>query len=157
MRSPELIEFLQGGVAIIVGTARNMIPSLTRGFAVQVTPDGASLHVFLAPGQSGAVVANLTLGSALALTVTNPTDYRSLQIKGTVAGWRPADDSDAAWLDRYWSLFQAACERTGIPTHISETLRCRRLLRVTVVPRALFRQTPGPGAGAPMEDLSTWR
>jgi len=157
LRSPDLIDFLQSGVAIILGNAGNMIPALTRGFGVRVWPDGASVDVFLAPAQSAAVVANLSLGSAVAVTVTNPTDYRSVQIKGIVAGWCLADDADADWLDRYWSLFQAACERTGVPLHVSETLRCRRLLRLTVTPQALFRQTPGPGAGGQMEDLSTWR
>jgi hypothetical protein len=157
LRSPELIDFLHSGVAIVVGNAKDMLPALTRGFALRVSPDGASLGLFLAPAQSAGVVANLAPGSELALTATNMTNYQSVQIKSTVTEWQAADDRDAAWLDRYWALFQAACQSTGVPHHISNTLRCRRLLRVTVAPRALFRQTPGPGAGAPLEDLSAWR
>ena len=140
-----------------MGNAAEMIPALTRGFALRVSPDGAQVEVFVAPAQAAAVVANLAVASPLAFTATNMTDYRSVQIKGTVAGWLAANEADAAWLERYRSLFQAASERTGIPRHLSNTLLCRHLLRVTVVPRALFRQTPGPGAGAPMEDLSAWK
>lgn len=152
-----MTDFLHGGVAIIVGNAGAMVPALTRGFAARVSPDGATLDVFVAPAQSAPVLGNLAPGAPLAFTATRMTNYQSVQVKGTVVGWRPADDADAAWVERYWSLFQVASERTGIPPQASETLRHRRLVRVTITPRALFRQTPGPGAGAPLEDLSAWR
>ena len=158
LRAPELIEFLHGGISVILGNAAATIPAVTRAFAPRVSSDGASVDVFVAPAQSAAVVANLSIGSVLAFTMSSPTDYRAMQIKRTVVVWGLADDADAAWLDRYWSLFQAACQRTGVTPEISGRLRCRRnLLRVTVTPRALFRQTPGPGAGAPLGDLSTWK
>jgi hypothetical protein len=157
LRSEELVAFLHSGVSGMVGNSdADLVPALTRGFAFRVAAAGESVDVFVGRAQSGPVLARLRPGAAMAITVASPIDYRAVQIKGTVSRWQPAEAADAAWVARHWELFQAAVALVGIPPDQCVRLRCRDLVRITVVPRALFRQTPGPSAGSALEPGTSW-
>jgi hypothetical protein len=57
------------------------------------------MDVFLGRGQSTTCLANLAPGKPIAVALGSPTDYRAMQIKGTVAECQGADSEDALWLD----------------------------------------------------------
>jgi hypothetical protein len=157
LRSPELVDFLHGGVSAVVGNSdADLVPALARGFAVRVTSDGASIDVFVGRAQSAPVLANLRPGGAVAVTVASPIDYRAVQLKGVVSCWATAEDSDASWVARCWDLFKAAAGQVGISPGQCARLHCRDLVRITVVPGALFRQTPGPSAGNALPRDAPW-
>jgi hypothetical protein len=154
---PELVAFLHSGVSTIVGTSSGTLaPALTRAFATRVAPDGRTLDVFVGRVQSATALANVVPGRPIALTIGSPTDYRAVQIKGTVAGRQDPDDGDAAWLQRYFGLLQAALDQIGIPPALSKSLRCADYVRITVLPVVMFRQTPGPGAGSLLAEGPPW-
>jgi len=143
-----LVAFLHSGVGTMVGISdADLVPALTRGFALRVTADGESLEVFIGRAQSAPVLARLWPGGLLAVTLASPVDYRAMQIKGTVLQWQAAEATDDVWVNRYWELFEKAVGRVGITPAQCARLRCRDLVRITVAPRDLFRQTPGPSAG----------
>jgi hypothetical protein len=164
--TPELVAFVHGRVVAMVGSAgADLTPALTRGFAPRIAPDRRAIDVFVGRAQSTACLANLVPGATMSLIVGNPVDYRGIQIKGTVIGRRPvaADQGgapdqadDAAWLHRGRALHIEALERVGIGRIQSDRLWCRDMVCVTLVPAALFRQTPGPGAGGPLAAGSPW-
>jgi hypothetical protein len=157
LRSPELLAFVHGGVATLVGTSdANLVPAVTRGFAVRVAPNGESVDVFVGRAQSSAVLDRLRPGGWLAITIASPLDYRAVQIKGDVTRWQAADAADAVWEERYWCLFAAVVAHDGLSPEQASRLRCRDLVRITVAPRALFRQTPGPSAGEALERGAPW-
>ena len=79
-----------------------------------------------------------------------------LQIKGRSAGWFDAAVGDAEWVDRYWPLFVTNLERVGLSPVKSERMRFEDLIRISFVPTAIFRQTPGPGAGTPLDVGARW-
>jgi hypothetical protein len=148
IQSPDLVAFLHGGVGIVVGNCdASLVPALTRGFAARVAPDGKSLAVFVGRPQSAAVLANVRPGGDVAVTLASPMDYRAVQIKGEVDRWQLADAADADWVARYWDLFEVALGHVGIPPEQCLRMHCRDLVRIAVLPRALYRQTPGPSAG----------
>jgi hypothetical protein len=134
----------------------DLVPALTRGFALRVTATGESLDVFVGRTQSAPVLLRLRPGAPLAVTLASPVDYRAMQIKGAVLRWQAAQDADHVWVDRYWELFEVAVGRVGITPAQCVRLRCRDLVRITVTPRTLFRQTPGPSAGNELEGGMPW-
>jgi hypothetical protein len=145
---PELVEFIHGGVAMFVGSASAALePALARGFAPRVAPDRRRIDVFVGRIQSTGALANLTPGRPMAVTLGSPVDYRGIQIKGVSAGWRDPDAADADWVDEYARRFDANCQQVGLTATQAARLRCHDLIRITLVPVEIFRQTPGPGAG----------
>jgi len=154
---PELVAFLHAGVASFVGTASpELAPALTRGFAPRVAADRRSIDIFVGRAQAAGCLSNLRPGRAIAATLGNVMDYRGIQIKGVCAGWQDAGADDVDWVEDYWRLFLANCGEVGLAPELIVGLRCRDLLRVTLVPMVIFRQTPGPGAGGAVEGGSRW-
>jgi len=155
--TPEVVTFVHGGVVAMVGSASpDLAPALTRGFAPRVAPDRRTIDVFVGRAQSTTCLANLSAGASMSVIVGNPVDYRGIQFKGTAAGQRDAGAGDAAWLDRCRRLYVEALDRIGIPPVYGERLWCRDMVCLTLAPTALFRQTPGPGAGAPLAAGPPW-
>jgi hypothetical protein len=153
----EVVAFLHGGVVAIVGTASaDLAPALTRAFAPRVAPDHRTIDVFVGRDQSTTCLANLVAGASISVIVGNPVDYRGIQIKGAFAGQRAVDDRDAAWLERCLDLYLEALARVGIPPAHSRRLLSRRMVCITLIPTEIFRQTPGPGAGAPLAAGPRW-
>jgi hypothetical protein len=154
---PDLVAFVHGGVAGMLGTSNaDQMPALTRAFAVRVAPDGRTIDLFVGRAQSATCLANIAAGRPMAVLIGSPTDYRSMQMKGEAANCQEPGADDAAWLDRYWRLFEASVDQIGMPPAQSARFRCRDVVRVTFVPTALFRQTPGPGAGSPLAAGPRW-
>jgi hypothetical protein len=153
----DLVAFLHGGVAGFVGTATpEGAPELTRGFAPCVAADRRTIDIFVGRAQGAGCLANLDPGRAIAATLGNVLDYRGIQIKGVCAGWRDAGADDNEWVEEFWRLFLANCQGIGLSPGLTIGLRCRDLVRVTLVPREIFRQTPGPGAGGAVEGGTRW-
>ena len=90
------------------------------------------------------------------MIIGNPVDYRGLQVKGVTAGWRDAGAGDTDWLERQQRLCAASLERVGLAPARVARLWCGDLVCVTFVPRAIFRQTPGPGAGNSLAAGPPW-
>jgi hypothetical protein len=154
---PELVAFVHSGVAIHVGSADvALVPAVTRGCAPRVAADRRTIDVFVGRAQSAAVLANLAPDRPMAVTLASPLDYRGIQVKGLSAGWGDATDADQMWVEEYWSRFELNCSMIGFSVEHIRHLRCDDLVRVTLVPTAVFRQTPGAGAGGSIEGDSRW-
>jgi hypothetical protein len=155
--TPELVAFVHGGVVALVGTAAaDLTPALTRGFAPRIAHDRRTVDVFVGREQSAACLANLAQGASITVVIGNPVDYRGLQMKGTTTGQRDAGPGDADWLRRQLVLFEDCLERIGMKRADATRLWSGDLACVTFVPTAIFRQTPGPGAGDPLAAGPPW-
>jgi len=153
----EVVAFVHGGGVLLVGTASaDRVPALTRGFAPRIAPDRRTVDVFVGRAQSAACLANLPTGAAISVIVGNPVDYRGIQIKGTAAGVRDAAPGDADWLARFRRASDESMAQVGIPPAQNAHLWCRDMVCITFVPSAIFRQTPGPGAGSAVDAGSPW-
>ena len=155
--TPELAAFVHGGVVVMVGSASpELAPALTRGFAPRVAPDRRSLEVFVGRAQGTTCLANLAPGAPMAVIIGSPINYRGIQLKGAAAGQRDAGDGDAGWLERYRLLYVDTFGRVGITPAQCVRLWCHDMVSITVVPAAIFSQTPGPGAGNPLASGPPW-
>ena len=151
MISPELASFLESGVSILVGTRdARLLPECTRALGARVEAGGTELTVFLPDAISAVTVANLRQNGRLAVAFSRAQDHRSFQVKGQLVALGPATAQDRVALERYRCAWATELSVVGLPPRV--TLRVvhwpAQAARLRV--EAVFVQTPGPGAGAPL-------
>jgi len=147
MIPPELFEFLESGVSILVGTrSARLLPEPCRAAGVRVESEGRELTVFLPEVTSEAALANLRENGRIAVCLAR-VDHRSVQIKGQVVAIQAASTEDRDRIQRHRRALAEALGIVGIPPRI--TLRTAHwpahAVRLRV--ESVFDQTPGPGAG----------
>ena len=102
MIPPELFEFIESGVSVLVGTRdARLFPDGCRAIGARVEDNGAGLTVFLPDATSAGVRANLEDNRRIAIGFSRPADHRTIQIKGAVTRLHLADDRDRECIDRY--------------------------------------------------------
>jgi hypothetical protein len=147
--SEEVAAFLRGGVAIVVATRDALLrPEIARGWGLEVGPDGSTvtLCVGLAPGSP--TRANLEQNGAVAITCSQPSTYRTVQLKGTAVELGEPDEQRLAGVGRHLAAFVEEVWRVGVSREGAERLLEPDLVQATVAVRDVFDQTPGANAGA---------
>ena len=79
-----------------------------------------------------------------------PIDDRACQVKGVVIDTRAATEAERPVVAAQWDGFLGSLEQIGIPRAATEDLGDVAGVAIRVRVNALFNQTPGPGAGAPI-------
>jgi hypothetical protein len=147
----QLSDFLESGISVIAATRDAlMMPDCVRAVGARVEAGGAELSVFLPEATASASIANLRENGRIAIIFSRPRDHRSFQVKGRASSVDAADAADRAVVDRYRASFADELAVVGLPPR--DTLRIAHwpCWRVRIRPEAVFVQTPGPGAGAPL-------
>lgn len=151
MIGAELKEFLESGISVLVGSRdRLLVPEAIRGFGLRVEADGRELVVFVPDAWGRRTVANLRDNGRIAVAAARPMDHRSVQVKGSVVEIRPGDDDDRAALESYRERLVGHFGAIGFPPRILHRLDAWPCHTVRLAVEALFEQTPGPRAGAPL-------
>lgn len=145
---------LHTSVTVAARDTRNR-PELARGSGCRVSSDRRRLIVFLCPERASRVLSCLRDNGAIAVAITRPSTHEAVQIKGTVAEITPMTDADRAIMAAYRDAFVEEIVPLGYAPGFARDIipfggHC---LAVSVVPTAVFDQTPGPRAGAPR---TTW-
>jgi hypothetical protein len=144
--------FIERGVAIIVATCdRGGHPGLTRGWGPAFGDDDEEvlLAVTAAPGTKTA--ADLVAGAEISVTISEMTTYSTVQLLGTVAEILPIDDDARRRVDRHLERFAADAATVGV-TRDATNVFLDDLVLVRLMVRRASEQTPGAGAGTPLED-----
>jgi hypothetical protein len=145
---PELIEFAHGGRSLLVGTcSKDLDPECMRAMGIRIAPDGLRLTLFLPVATAAQTIANLRTNPRIALTLSEISTHRTLQIKGAVLGIEDARDEDLAFVNLYREHFAgdlAWAGQTEANTLALTNWPCHAaLVEIAVV----YTQTPGPSAG----------
>jgi hypothetical protein len=151
MIDTELAAFLQEGIAIQLGTRNARLePNGARVVAVTVEGDGRHLVAYVPDAAAPQVLPDLEANGQAALVFARPPDERACQVKGTFTSARPASEAERAGVLAQWDRWLDRLAAIGVPRATLEpwiTWPCTAIrLRVT----AIFDQTPGPNAGAPL-------
>jgi len=146
----EIAAFIAGPQGIMVATrSPSLEPNATRACGLVVA--GADRIAVLLPRATAAQsIANLEDNHAIAVVVSSPIDYRTVQLKGRSLGIREASADDLLVGEQLLRDFGAACERFGITRQRVRNLWLFDLWRIEVLVTAVYGQTPGPGAGGPL-------
>jgi hypothetical protein len=151
MISPELAAFLQEGIAMSIGTRNARLePDGARVVAVSVDADGRHVVAYVPEPAARRVVPDLEDNGHAALVFARPPDERACQLKGTYVRSWPATEDERAIVQTQWGWWVDRLEMIGIerPTMAEWITWPCVAIRVRVT--AIFNQTPGPDAGAPI-------
>jgi hypothetical protein len=130
-------------------------PFATRAWGLQVlSADPMSLRVLLPTGSLARIGRSSGDGSSfpMALTAADVPTLQSLQVKGTARDLDDVTDEDLARFDAYREEFFRVINRTdGYDPEVLERWAPTDLTACTMDVRETFDQSPGPGAGAPVQ------
>jgi hypothetical protein len=151
MIDPELTRFLGEGLGIHIGTRdKQLRPNGARVTAVKVEDDGTHLWVYVPEAAASRVLPDLKANGPAAVVLARPIDDRACQVKGVYAGSRPATDEEQPHVTAQWERFVENLGRIGIRREGLAAWRIWPSVAIRIRVTALFNQTPGPGAGAPL-------
>ncbi|HVK87468.1 MAG TPA: pyridoxamine 5'-phosphate oxidase family protein [Kofleriaceae bacterium] len=145
---PDLVEFVQGGRSLIVGTCSAALePECVRGVGLRVWPCACKLTLLI-PNEPGAqTIANLRETGRVAITLSYVPTLKTIQLKGRVLAIRAGDEADHALARRYRELFAPELAFAGMaPAHTSR-LAIWPCCAVEIDLDVVYAQTPGPTAG----------
>ncbi len=147
----ELKVFLEGGVAVVVGTAdAAMRPHVTPGWGPRVLDDRCSIHLFLESARGEQAIADLQATGRIAMTVADPVSYRSVQIKGHFIKSARATTDEEAWVQHHRDAFASTTALVGESAEAIRNAWMQDVFRVEFEAERAFDQTPGPLAGRPL-------
>lgn len=155
MLDEALASFLQEGLAIHIGTRNDRFePNGARVPAVTVGEDRQHLVVFIPDAVAGQVLPDLRSNGQAAVCFARPIDEQACQVKGVFVAERPGTAADEPEVMRQWHGFTQQLKAVGIPEVTASLWRMWPCVAVTIRVTELYNQTPGPGAGAPMDGAS---
>jgi hypothetical protein len=147
----QVARFLEEGIGIHLGTRNeNLQPNGARAVAVKVEDDGAHVLVYVAQVAAERLLADLRANGQAAVGFGRPVDDRACQVKGVFVNARPATEDERRFVAVQWDRFLGQLEQIGIPRAGSAGWTTWPATAIRVRVTALFNQTPGPGAGAPL-------
>jgi hypothetical protein len=149
----DMIAMLSAGVAHQVGGCTNAgRPVVCRGMAAQ--HEAGRLLVIISSESGFEVLDAIRQNGNIAVNVTLPSNYRSMSfvgndaiVRGSGAAWRPL-------VTERHAAFRQQLERYGIPpdfTNAWYSASDEQLIAIRFTPTLARNQTPGPGAGSPIE------
>jgi hypothetical protein len=151
--TPELAKFCQSGVSIVLASCDRTRPVVGRAVACRIAPDG-EMRVVLRESSNLRLLDALRDGARLAVTFTQPTTHRSIQLKAPGASLVPANASDAPAAIVQTAAFRRELMEIGY----SETFAAaycgfepHDLVTIAFLPAQAFVQTPGPSAGSALQ------
>jgi hypothetical protein len=149
MLDPDVVEFIQGGVAVGVATRDDELrPAFARGWGPEVTADGRSMRLCVSAPEGSRMRANLEKNGAVAVGFSPPTIARAVQVKGVATRVGEPESADLERLERHFRSFVAEAGRVGAPEELSQRMLMRTgLVAVQFSIDEVFDQTPGPTAG----------
>lgn len=141
-------QLILAGSATVVATRDDELrPSVARGWGVGVSEGGERLTLCVGAPPGSAMRANLESTGEIAITCSRPTTYRTVQVKGRVESTGSPSADQLAAVEAQVAAFSAEAVQLGLPPNAGSLLLDEELLAVTVVPREVYDQTPGPSAG----------
>lgn len=139
---------MESGVSIIVGTRDAALrPEAMRAMGFRVASDLKGGTLFLPCGTAEKTILNLGSVPLLAVTFSETTTHRTVQVKGRARRVREAREDERPWVERYLQAFAAELEVVGMPRRLSSRLNHWPAWAIELEASDLFVQTPGPRAG----------
>ena len=147
--SPDIRELVRQGVAVVVATrAQDLRPAITRAWGPQLADDGRRLTLCVEAPEGSATHANLTAGAAFAATLSRPSTYSTVQLKGPLLDCHAPVATDLERVAAHLDAFVLDAATVGLDPVIGRRMAGPGLLTVVMEVIERYDQTPGPGAGA---------
>jgi hypothetical protein len=153
----ETAAFLESGCVLILGTVGpDNEPHASRGWGVTVLEGEPTKLRLLLDAHDDIAIAHVESGGLVAVTGGCVQTLRSTQLKGRGSDLEPATPADEARADRYIDeMITIINEVDGTPREHVARMRPSGFVACTVTIDEFYDQTPGPGAGAPIDVSAT--
>jgi pyridoxamine 5'-phosphate oxidase-like protein len=149
----ELHAFLESGITILVGSRdARLVPESVRGVGAKIARDGTELTIWIPAVTAARTLANVADNGRLAVYFCS-IDHRSFQFKGRVTSTREARPKERAELERYRAALAQLWGNIGVPPRLTHRMVVWPAHAVTMQVESVFVQTPGPGAGAALDEV----
>jgi hypothetical protein len=146
-----LAAFLQEGIAIQLATRNQRLePDGTRVVAVAVDPAGTHVVAYVPESAARHLTASLQASGQVAIVFSRPPDERACQVKGTFEGARAGTAEEREAVVAQWNRWLDRLETIGFARAAWAHWAAWPCVAIRVRVTAIFNQTPGPGAGAPL-------
>ena len=143
--------FIQRGISIDISSCgHDRLPVSARAIGCCVSDDHRTLTILVSERQAEAVVAGVRQRGVLAVSFSEPSTHRTVQLKGSDAVVASASSADLAHAARYRGNYTRELGLLGYnPDLIFALLSCPDddVVAISFTPNAAFSQTPGPNAG----------
>ena len=147
----DIKDLIETGAATVVGTADAQgRPHVAIAWGPRVQEDRTSVSVFLDSARAAPLLRDLQATGRIAMTVSYPVSYRSVQLKGRSTRVVAPDAEDRDWVQRSREAFMASTALIGDPPGVIRNLWMQDVVRIDFEVEHAFDQTPGPEAGAPL-------
>jgi len=150
----DLAAFLESGVSIVAASCDAAgRPVVGRALGCEVAGGGTALTLYLAATPNAALLQAVSGTGRIAVVFTQPSNHRSIQVKGEAAVVAPAGAQAQPLLARHVAEFCADLALIGFSEPFTRTFMAHDpgdVVSVSFSPAEIFDQTPGPRAGSPL-------
>jgi hypothetical protein len=147
--------FMASGVSMHVASRGPAnVPSVARALGCRIAPDRSRVTLFVSAAQAPDLVADLRASRMVAAVFSRPSTHQTIQIKGDDATVGTLAEGDRTCVTAYAEALIRDLRTLGYTEAFGRALVAfdpADLIAVGFTPKAAFRQTPGPNAGAPLE------
>ncbi|MGR6431729.1 hypothetical protein ACU5AY_12500 [Rhizobium sp. PAMB 3174] len=149
MLEEDVAAFISGNVMMIAATRDEALRAhVGRGCGAYFDADAGDLVLLVSSSQWPDFFANAKKGAPIAMTVCQPDNYRSMQVKGNISGVEMATARQVAHAGDYLDRMLAIMAGLGVSRlQLSTVFSNADLAAIRFWPVDLFIQTPGPEAG----------
>ncbi len=151
MLNPDVAAFIEGGQSIHLGTRNQALESFgVRVIAATVDADRTHVTAYLLQKVSHTTIENLATNGQAALCFGRPSDDHACQVKGTFVDARAVAADERAMIEAQRDRLLQQFALIGLPRELVAGWPTWPCIAVRLKVTAVFNQTPGPGAGAPL-------
>lgn len=147
----ELSEVMASGVVIYVATRdASLAPESTIAMGAKAECSRGVVTVYVPTVLAGATRKNLDDNGEVAVTMTRPSDHKSIQLKGKALAVREALEAERDLQAVHRAALVEQFAGVGIPREITRRIAWWPSVAVEIDVREVYAQTPGPRAGERM-------
>ena len=146
--------FIEGPVSVIVATrSADLVADVVRGCGCRVSRNRRQVTVLVEPGRASTLLDDIAANGMIAVVFSRPSTHETIQLKGTDARVLHVSAADRDAVRRHLRDWSLDLERIGFAQPFAAVLHGGdgELAAIRFTPSAAFQQTPGPGAGRPLE------
>ena len=139
---------LDPGTSVLVASVdAKGLATCCRGVAVKSDDGFRTVTVYVPVATSRDVIANVAVTRRMAVSVTQPLDHQSVQLKGTTTSVRLAAEPEKQFVEQRLMKFADTLAEVGLPKRITRSIAHWPAFAIDLAVEQVFEQTPGPKAG----------
>lgn len=152
---PEFLAMLVKGVSLMLSSCDHALtPSVMRAVGSLVEDEGRRITAYVGRAQARQLLADIASSGRLAAVFSQPSTHLTLQFKSRRVRLRDLRPQDEAHLLRYRQSMEQEVAAVGFPPLYAQALLAHDpagLVAVEFQPDEAYDQTPGAGAGRPLQ------